>query len=193
MTKKNSFFVVGLTGKNASGKGSVAAYLEELGYHFSSLSDILREEIEAQGLEASRDNLIAFGQAIRAEHGEAVLAHRAFEKLSNPLSVVDSFRHPAEVAVFREFKHFILLHVDAPAELRFSRATLRGRNESAIDLAGFIAKEKLESSSNLKAQQLEKTLVEADAVIDNSGTLSALHEQIAETLEKFGFPLRPVC
>ena len=34
--------IIGLTGKNASGKGEAAKFLESRGFHYHSLSDVLR-------------------------------------------------------------------------------------------------------------------------------------------------------
>jgi len=37
--------IIGLTGKNASGKGEIARFLQERGFTFMSLSDVLRDEL----------------------------------------------------------------------------------------------------------------------------------------------------
>ncbi|MBI4481589.1 MAG: AAA family ATPase, partial [Acidobacteria bacterium] len=94
--------ILGLTGRNASGKGEVAHYLRSRSFYFHSLSDVIREEIRSRGDEVSRDNLIAAGNELRSTHGAAVLAERILQKLQPDKNyVVDSFRNPAEVQVFR--------------------------------------------------------------------------------------------
>ncbi len=50
--------IIGLTGKNASGKGEVAQYLKTRGFTFYSLSDVLREELKRKKKVISRNNLI---------------------------------------------------------------------------------------------------------------------------------------
>ena len=61
--------VIGLTGRNASGKGAAADFLRSKGFTFYSLSDVIREEVNQTGLEVTRENLIATGRRLRAEHG----------------------------------------------------------------------------------------------------------------------------
>ena len=92
--------LVGLTGTNGAGKGEAAAYLGTKGYGYLSLSDVLREELAARGLAASRDNLIAVGNELRARFGPDVLARRTMAKVLGP-TVIDSIRNPREVDYLR--------------------------------------------------------------------------------------------
>ena len=89
------------------------------GYAYLSLSDILREELAARGLEAARDNLIRIGNELRAAHGPDILARRTMDRVRGP-SVIDSIRNPREVEFFRKQTGFLLLAVDAPIELRYA-------------------------------------------------------------------------
>ena len=59
-----STIVLGLTGKNASGKGTVAEVLKEHGFVYHSLSDSLRDELNLLGKKETRENLIEIGTAI---------------------------------------------------------------------------------------------------------------------------------
>ena len=56
-----STIVLGLTGKNASGKGTVAEVLKEHGFVYHSLSDSLRDELNLLGKKETRENLIEIG------------------------------------------------------------------------------------------------------------------------------------
>ena len=58
--------IIGLTGKNGSGKGEAASFLKERGFHYYSLSDALREEAGKRNLEICRDSLVA----LRDIHGD---------------------------------------------------------------------------------------------------------------------------
>ncbi len=49
--------VIGLVGPIASGKGTISEYLKSQGFVYFSLSDVVREETVARGLEMSRKNL----------------------------------------------------------------------------------------------------------------------------------------
>jgi dephospho-CoA kinase len=111
---KNKRFVVGLTGKNAAGKGEVGLLLKRHGYVYLSLSDILREAAALSGRPPSRETLIELGRALREQGGPGVLAQRTIEKLGAGPYVIDSIRSPAEVALLKACGVFVLISVDAP-------------------------------------------------------------------------------
>jgi dephospho-CoA kinase len=172
--------LIGLTGTNGAGKGEAAAFFKSRGYAYTSLSDILREELRERGLEATRDNLIRTGNELRAAFGPDILARRAMDRLTGP-TVFDSIRNTREVAYLRTQEGFILLALDAPLEVRFGRVAARGRNESAATLEEFQKKEEQERKGGQAAQQLEACMAAADHLVWNDGSLEDLHRK----LEKF--------
>ena len=169
--------LIGLTGPNGAGKGEAAAFFVSRGYAYRSLSDILREELAADGLPADRDHLIAKGNALRREGGADVLACRILRTVSGP-TVIDSIRNPAEVERFRREPGFILLAVDAPPALRYERVRSRGRNESAATLDDFLRKEAEEQGADPSAQQIHRCFEMADAVVRNDGTLEEFYRRL---------------
>ncbi len=62
---KQKVRLIGLTGTNGSGKGEAAAYFQKRGYAYVSLSDVIRGELEKEGLPITRDNLIRRGNQMR--------------------------------------------------------------------------------------------------------------------------------
>jgi dephospho-CoA kinase len=96
-------------------------------------------------------------------------------------AVIDSIRNLAEIEYLRKQEGFILLAIDAPVELRYTRAKQRGRNESASTLEEFIAKEDEEMRQDEKGQQLEASMLAADYRVTNEGSL----EDFLKKLEKF--------
>lgn len=178
---KKKLKLIGLTGTNGSGKGEVAEYLKKRGYAYFSLSDLIREELEGKGEEPSRDNLIKMGNELRREFGADILARRIIKKIRGQ-AVIDSIRNPSEVEYFRKQKDFILLAIDAPAELRYERVKKRGRNESASSLEEFIEKEQEEMTDFEQGQQLRNCMKMADIVIINDSTLPDLHQKLEELL-----------
>lgn len=173
--------LVGLTGTNGAGKGEVAAYLGRKGYGHLSLSDVLREELAARGLSASRDNLIAVGNELRARFGPDVLARRTMAKVLGP-TVIDSIRNPREVEFLKRQAGFLLIALDAPIEVRFARTRARGRDESAATLEEFRAKEDVEMAGSETGQQLARCMAMADRRIVNDGTLEDLWRKVEECL-----------
>lgn len=177
---KRFYKLIGLTGTNGSGKGEAASFFKTKGYAYFSLSDIIRDELILEGRETTRDNLIQKGNALREKHGANILARRVLDRITGK-SVIDSIRNPREIEYFRTQEHFILLAIDAPVEIRYTRVRQRGRNESASSLQEFIAKEKEEMTRKETGQQLEGCMRMADYRVTNEGSL----EDFFKKLEKF--------
>lgn len=174
--------IIGLTGKNAAGKGEVAKFLIEGGYQYYSLSDVLREEMKAKGITITRDNLIKFANEMRTAHGGSVLAERVLAKLDPEKNyVVDSIRNPFEVEALRRRKDFALLMVDSDPKIRFERIKARNREGDPQVYKEFLKIEAAEAGSNdPMTQQLNRTQEMADAVVENNGTVDELHEQLRQ-------------
>ena len=83
-----TYHIIGLTGRNASGKGTVASLLTQSSFVYHSLSDTLREELKRRDLEESRDNLIMIGNSLRKDGGPGILADLM---LSNITSLGDLY------------------------------------------------------------------------------------------------------
>jgi len=177
---KKTIKLIGLTGTNGSGKGEVAAFFQQRGYAYSSLSDLIRDELEKEGKPTTRNSLIQKGNQMRERDGADVLARLVLRNIKGN-TVVDSIRNPHEVEYLRTHNDFILLAIDAPVEIRFERAKKRGREESVSSLQEFIAKEAEEMTNRQTGQQLKNCIQLADFKIQNDSTLENLYEK----LEKF--------
>lgn len=178
MTEQAKF--IGLTGTNASGKGEAASFFQSRGYDYFSLSDVIRDELRLEGLPLTRDNLISRGNQLRSSLGPDILARRIAARLTGN-AVIDSIRNPREIAYLRRQEGFILLAIDAPAQVRYERALLRGRDESASTLEEFIKKEREEMTDRDGGQQLLNCMAEADYTVINDGT----REDFYRKLESF--------
>lgn len=174
--------IIGLTGKNGSGKGVVADFLKSSGFIYYSLSDVIREAIKEEGHEITRERLIAKGRELRKKGGPSVLAERILEKLDIDKNyVIDSIRNPAEVNALKRRKDFHLFFIDADARIRFERIKKRGRENDPKDFKTFVMLEEKElKSQDPAAQQLEDTARLADVVIQNNESIQALENKIKE-------------
>ncbi|MBM4344214.1 MAG: AAA family ATPase [Deltaproteobacteria bacterium] len=164
--------IIGLTGRNASGKGTVARWLVERGYHYASLSDAIRRWLAEQGVEATRDNLTAAGRQLRSEGGPGVLAERTLRALpAGRPCVVDSIRNPAEVEVLRRSPGFWLVEVVADERVRYERLRSRARAGDAASFEEFQRQEEAElTSASAAGQQLVATAALADETLRNDGS-----------------------
>jgi len=175
--------LIGLTGRNAAGKGEVARYLEKKSFYYYSLSDVIREEIRSRHLEPSRDLLIQIGNELRQKYGANVLAERILAKIEDDKHyIIDSIRNPSEVDAFRAAKHFKLIRVEAPSEVRFQRILTRHRESDPQTLEEFMALELREAEGDDTSQNLVKVELMADHTLMNDGTLEKLYPQIDQLL-----------
>ena len=175
--------VFGLTGKNASGKGTVAEILKKKNFTYHSLSDSLRDELKSLKKEETRENLIDIGNELREKGGPAVLADKLMPKLNSENNhIVDSIRNPLEVISLRKetlLRRFFLISVDANSKLRYDRLCSRGRIGDTDSWEKFVEQEKKEENNDdPNKQQLSRTMEMADYSIDNSGTLEELEAQV---------------
>ncbi|MAE77967.1 MAG: hypothetical protein CMJ85_13980 [Planctomycetes bacterium] len=178
--------IIGLTGRNATGKGEAAEFLKEKGFLFLSLSDVIRKAVMERGLAPTRDNLIATGRELRARHGTGYLAERIMEQIEPGQNyVVDSFRHEDEVGVFRRASDFHLLAVTAQQEIRFDRIKARNRENDPQTYEEFIEVENAESTSlQAEGQNLTGTEARADHSVTNNGTVEQFREQLTELVPR---------
>jgi dCMP deaminase len=176
---------IGIAGLNAAGKTEVVGMLERRGFYRGSLSDVIRESLRAEGLAPTRDRMIERGRALRGEHGLGVLAERVQRSLPEDRNhVIDSIRHPAEVASLRAGGELLLIWVEASPGIRFARATARGRTGDASTLGGFLEVESRELAAEEESGQKLLAVRElADEVISNDGDLAALEQHLDELLD----------
>jgi len=185
---------IGIAGLNGAGKSEVVRFLESRSFHAASLSDVIRHELRREGLEPTREHMIERGRTLRAEHGPAVLAQRVLSLLpSGQHHVLDSIRHPAEVAALRAAGPFLLIWVEAGEALRFERMQARARGGDATTLEDFRALEARElTSSEESGQKLLEVRALADEVIANEADVASLQAQLQELLRRaLSFAERP--
>ena len=170
----------GLTGRNASGKTTVVEWLVENGYVSTSCSDSIRAHLRSQGIEINRENLIAGGRELRAEHGPGILAEMLRDEHEKTSSlVIDSIRTPAEVEALQERPDFILIEIRASREVRWQRLQSRGRSGDPTDWDTFVAQEESElEASDDSGQALIATAEMADIIIINDGEAEELRDAL---------------
>src|SRR5262245_33782678 len=177
--------LIGLTGRNAAGKGEVAGYLRQKSFYYYSLSDVIRDEIRSRGDEPTRERLIVVGNELRQKYGSNVLAERTLAKIEDDKHyIIDSIRNPAEVEAFRAAKHFKLIRVDAPAEVRFQRIVNRHRESDPKTWEEFTLLENREAEGDDTSQNLVKVELMADCALTNDAGLEKLYRQIDELLPR---------
>lgn len=183
MSKK----VFGLVGPIASGKGTIVKILVEKGYKSYSLSDRIREEITARGLEITRITLNHVSNDLRFTLGSEILAKRTVEliNLDNPeFVIIDAIRNPQEVLYLKENLGAKIIGVTAPQEKRYEMFKNRGSNDAGID--SFEQFKELDDretkGTDDHSQRVADSLAMADKLVENDGTIEELGDKISELL-----------
>jgi len=203
---------IGLSGPMLGGKGTVREVIESKYKTYSlSLSDIVREETRKRGLELIRDNLVNVADDLRYKHGPGILAELAIKKVISlgkeaenyEIILFDSIRNPFEVKEFRQTlkKHFFLIYVDAPLEIRYERLKKRRREgEEILSFEEFKKKSEEEFLGREDRKiveeesdhpevldygvNLSECLKRANAIIINDKSREELEKQVISLIEK---------
>tara|TARA_Y100000588_G_scaffold357789_1_gene415359 strand:- start:2736 stop:3275 length:540 start_codon:yes stop_codon:yes gene_type:complete len=173
--------LIGLTGRNASGKSTLVGWFSERGLRSVSCSDSIRAWLSDQGVEPTRDALIEGGRELRRRGGGGVLAEMLLDILDGDDAVVDSIRTPAEVEALRSRGDFVLIEVRADEGARWGRMVDRGRSGDPTEKSSFLAQEAAEAKAEDEAgQALDATARMADVSVLNDGTLEDLETKLEE-------------
>jgi dCMP deaminase len=186
--------ILGVAGLNASGKGEVVSYLTQRSFYAHSLSDVIRAALKVRGLPETRERMIETGRELRAREGAGALAQRLLPQLHADRNyVIDSIRHPAEVAALRAAgQRFQLIWVEAEEATRFARMRARARPGDPTTLEELRRLEARElASDDPGGQQLLAVRALADETLRNDGSLAELHEQLGRLLRANLYFARP--
>ena len=97
--------IIGLTGRIAAGKGYVVAYLLEKGFNYTTVSQLIRDELHKRGIEFTRKNLQDIGDEVRMKEGANAWILRLIKNIKDRENyIVDGIRNPAEVTELKKMK-----------------------------------------------------------------------------------------
>jgi dCMP deaminase len=174
---------VALTGYMGSGKGEVAAMLKERGFHYISLSDVVRAEATKRGVEHTRENLQNIGNELREEHGVGALGKKVRETIEREGKgdwVIDGIRNPGEWEEIRKLSGSQLLGITAQEDVIIKRLIKRKREGGAFTKEEILERLKKEKGIGEppSGQQVTKCLDCVDFLIINEGTLPELKQKL---------------
>jgi len=187
---------IGLTGYLATGKGVVAEILKEKGFSYASLSDTVREEATAQGLEHTRENLIKIGNELRSKHGAGYFAQKVAEKINDGKDtnwVIDGIRNPLEAKELKKLNGFYLIGITSSQETIVKRVLSRKREGDSISEEQIIEKLETEKGKGQPAdgQQVSKCIEASDYLIVNEGSPDELKTKVEHFLNLLSGEDRP--
>lgn len=184
--------VIGITGTNGSGKGTVVEILKrnfpELIHR--STRDVITKIAESEGVNiSSREDLTNFANDYNAVRGNSFFKTFIEENIqSQNIYVLESIRRIHEVKIIRELlkQDFIFLAVDADVEVRYKRVfeNRKGEITDNVSFEDFQKEEMMEQNSDEKKQNLNGCISIADFVINNNSDFENLNNQIQDFVSK---------
>ncbi len=176
--------LIGITGTNGSGKGTVVEYLVmKKGFSHFSARMFLIEEVQKRGLPQNRESMRDVANALRQEHEPSYLMERLYEMAKEePKAVLESVRTIGEAEFLKE-KGALLFAVDANRELRYERVLARGSVTDDITFEQFCEQEDREmNSTDQWDMNIFGVMQMSNARIENNGTVEELHAKVEEAL-----------
>lgn len=150
--KLKKFHVIGITGTNGAGKGSVVDILvSQYGAKHLSVREFFKEEAAKMGVPLKdREGIIAFGKFFREKYGPGHLIRTITKKVrcgAGGLFMIESLRCQGEIEYLSDTfgSRFTLVGVDAPVILRHGRSRVRGTMTDDVDFEEFVRQEGLEN------------------------------------------------
>jgi dephospho-CoA kinase len=167
--------IIGIAGTDGSGKDSLGHLLrDEFGWHFLSVTDLLREEAKIRGMELSRGTLKMISAEWRAKEGLGVLINHAvkeYERLKPQYKglCLASLRNPGEADRVHALGGKVVW-LDAPIKLRYQRALVRNKGtEDQVTFEEFQTEEaeQMHGPGDETALNLSAVKAKADIFISN--------------------------
>ncbi len=182
MTKK---IILGITGKIASGKTTVAKYIVKK-YNGNShrFSTVLRDVADRMHLEKNRKNLQKISTIFKQNFNEDILSKVIFHDVDNDkhkIIVIDGVRRLSDVAYLKKLNGFKLIYIKTDIKKSYERILTRGENSDDINKTFKDFQKDHKREAEIKIKNLKK---DANIIIDNNGNLDELYSQIDEIINK---------
>lgn len=174
--------IIGITGTDGAGKGSVVDYLvKEHGFTHYSSRDLIMQEAKLRGYEPNRESARIVGNMLRTENGADAIVQYALNKIAKDGSknaVIESIRTIKEVETLQEAGG-VLLAIDAPVEDRYERIVGRGSDTDKVSFEEFVKQEELEMDDpDPNGMKKRKVMEMAEYTIKNCASLEDLHKAV---------------
>lgn len=178
-TKFMPKIILGLVGEICSGKDTVAAYLKDkYGSETIGFSMPIRDILDRLYLPQTRDNMMRCGIFLRDGFGQDLFSRviaQETEASNAPVVAIPNVRLESDIVYLDKLPGFVLVGVDAAAELRFERIKQRNQNPDDATKTWEEFQKDAELPTEIHIRELAK---KCEFTIDNNGDLEYLHTQI---------------
>ncbi len=181
--------VIGVIGKNGSGKDEVLKYLKDRhNVPFLSTGDIVREIAAREGRPLDRTTLQEISDSYFQKYGKGCFVRMLAEKIREKgwsVAGISGVRSPEDVHELRGVlgRSFVLIevHVTDP-QVRFQRMQKRGAVRDTNSYQDFLAQDGAEE----RLFHIDEAARLADYSLPNDGGLEDLHRAVEELIAREG-------
>lgn len=185
--------VIGITGTNGAGKGTVVQLLQKQFPNIihRSARDIIKRIAESRGVQINnREDLTHFANQFTAIEGNSFFKSFIEENISsNDWYILESIRRISEVESMRSLlkENFLFLAVDASPDIRHKRVSEGRQSETdLVSFEEFVRQEQLEQNTDdNKKQNLNGCIKISDFIITNNGSFEELEKQVQQLAENY--------
>lgn len=190
---KHPHIIVGITGTNGSGKGTVVEILrKKKDFHYLSVRGFITPILKKRGWTVDRPHMTDLSDELRKNFGPSYITDQLFEQAfkKGGSVIIESFRAIGEVYSARDLAkklpkaRFILLDVESDNDNRYERIMKRGSETDSITFEQFIEHD-LREAKNPESHRGNilgcKSI--ADYTIENNGTFEDLEEKVDKFLK----------
>lgn len=178
--------IIGITGTNGAGKGTIAEFLKQKGFKHYSVRDFLIEQIQERGLPVNRDSMVIVANQIREINSSSYIIEKLFEmaKKQGGNSVIESVRTEGEAKAIKLSGGY-LIAIDAIPSIRYVRITTRKNETDNISYEKFLEDENREMmSEDTNKQNISKCIELADFLATNNSDFASLFKQVENIYNK---------
>jgi dephospho-CoA kinase len=174
--------VIAISGMPGAGKGVAAEAAKQLGFEVLVLGDVIREETERRGLDATPRNMGDVMLQVRAVEGPAAVAKRLLPRVEasqSPTVIVEGVRSLHELVELRSKFEVLTVAIHASPKTRFQRLLSRDRSDDPRTWDTFNERDARELDVGLG-----HVIALADVVLVNEGTITELQSYFKDLLTK---------
>ncbi len=179
--------VIGVIGKNGSGKDEVLKYLRDKhGVPFLSTGEMVRAIAAREGKELTRENLGEISERYFRQYGKGCFVRLVVEEIKKNgwrTAGISGIRSPDDVSLLKEMcgSDFVLVNVEVSDDRqRFLRMGKRGEGRDPHSYEQFLSQEQAEE----QRFHVSEAARLAHFSLNNDGTLADLHRGVETLVER---------
>ncbi len=180
--------VIGVTGTNGGGKGTIVEYLvKQRGFKHFTFRGYFTQKLQERGTEVNRDTMRDIANELRQTLGEKYFQEVLGDVYaSGDNYVVESIRTPSEVDFLKKQPDTYLFSADADQKIRYERIVPRGSETDNVTFDEFCDQEFKEmQNTDPSKQNLSYCMEHTDPKFKfiNNGTVEEFHVKIDEAMK----------